>query len=111
MSKGLGKLQRAIVGLLDGSIPRKVYSPGALVTNELLEELERLGLLREGTSRKVAMHTVRRACMSLSDRGIIRGEYIIHDPCYWADVLSWSIAKAKEGGEGEAGATDCDRTA
>jgi len=26
-------------------------------------------------------------------------------------VLSWSIAKAKEGGEGEAGATDCDRTA
>lgn len=67
MSKGLGKLQRAIVGLLDGSIPHKVYTPGAMATNEVLKELECLGLVREGTSRKVAMHTVRRACLSRSE--------------------------------------------
>lgn len=97
MSKGLSKLQRTIVGLLDGTVPRAVYSPGALTTTELLEELECRGLVRPDTARKIAMFTVRRACSSLAERGILAGEYVVHDPYPWADVLSWRSAKTRDG--------------
>lgn len=78
MSKGLSKLQRQIVGLLDGSIKRQVYSSGPLTTAELLEELIASGVMADDRDRKLAMFTIRRACHSLLNRGIIAGEYI-HD--------------------------------
>jgi hypothetical protein len=93
MSRGLSKLQRAIIGLLDGTVPRAVYGRGALTTSELLEELVCRGLVPPERPRKIAMYTIRRACISLLDRGIVTGEYVVHDPCAWTDVLSWRIAK------------------
>ena len=81
------KLQRAIVGLLDGTLERQVYAGGGgLATNEFLEELQARGLVKEGIPRKTAMFTVRRACHSLLDRGILEGEYIIDDDYPWARV-------------------------
>jgi hypothetical protein len=111
MSKGLGKLQRTIVGLLDGTIPHEVYRPGSLTTSELLDELERRGLVRQGTPRKIAMHAVRRTCIALSDRGILDGEYIVHDPCHWAKVLCWNIVARPNRAERETRVADRDASA
>ena len=97
MSKGLGKLQRAIVGLLDGTLKHQVFSAGgALATSELLAELVALGLLEEDLPRKTAMSTVRRACHSLLDRGILEGEYSIDCDYPWAQVASWRINRRKK---------------
>lgn len=96
MSKGLGKLQRVIVGLLDGTLSRKVYAGfGALTTDELLAELEERGIVRSDAARKIRLFAVRRACISLLNRGILEGEYIPHCDYPWATVLSWSVAKRK----------------
>lgn len=98
MGKGLSKLQWAIVGLLDGTLPRKVYGgPGALTTDELLAELEERGIVRSDVARKTRLFTVRRACISLLDRGILEGEYVPHCLYPWARVLSWSVAKKRKG--------------
>ena len=97
MSKGLSKLQRAIVGLLDGTLEHKVYtSGGALATNELLEELQARGLVKEDIPRKIAMFTVRRACHSLLNRGILEGEYCIDCNYPWAEVATWRLIKQKK---------------
>jgi hypothetical protein len=97
MSKGLGRLQRSIVGLLEGTLSRRVFAgSGPLTTDELLAELEERGLVRAETSRKVRLFTVRRACISLLDRGVLEGEYILHPEYPWARVLSWSVAKRKD---------------
>ena len=96
MSKGLGKLQQAIVELLDGTLERQVVSGAALCTNELLEELQARGLVKEDIPRKIAMFAVRRACHSLLDRGILEGEYTID--CYhpWAKVACWRLVEQKK---------------
>ncbi len=97
MSRGLSKLQRAIVGLLDGTIKLRIFSgSGALTTSELLEELRERGLVREDIPRKTAMFTVRRACLSLLERDILEGEYVIDVDHPWARVASWHL-KEREG--------------
>ena len=99
MSRGLGKLQHSIVGLLDGTLKRQVFSSGGgLTTSELLEELQVRGLVKEGTSRKIAMFTVRRACHSLLNRGILEGEYVMDCDYPWAEVVSWRLCKQKRPG-------------
>jgi len=99
MSRGLSKLQRAIVGLLVGTLERQVFSSGGgLTTSELLEELQARGLVKEGISRKIAMFTVRRACHSLLDRGIVEGEYVIDCNHPWAQVACWRLSKQKKPG-------------
>ena len=97
MSRGRSKLQRAIVGLLDGTIEMRVYrGGGVLTTSELLEELRERGLVREDIPRKTAMFTVRRACLSLLERDILEGEYVTDVDHHWAQVASWRL-KEREG--------------
>lgn len=97
MSKGLGKLQRAIVGLLDVTLEGEVYTKGRiLTTNELLDELRARGLVKEDIPRKTAMFAVRRACLSLLNRGILEGEYIIDCNYPWANVASWHLSEPEK---------------
>ena len=94
MSKGLGKLQDAIYGLLDGSKRRRRSAGcGALTTAELLDELIGFGLLDASVVRKQLMYTVRRSCQALRDRGLIKGEYVVeaHNP--HVRQASWSAIK------------------
>lgn len=92
MSKGLSKLQKAIVGLLDGSIKSRLYrGGGALDTREILEALMDSGEMSSDTNHKSAMFTVRRACLSLLNRGIIKGEYVIDCDYPWAKTASWTF--------------------
>ncbi|MGA2797774.1 MAG: hypothetical protein ABSE63_09360 [Thermoguttaceae bacterium] len=99
MSKGLSKLQKDIVGLLDGSLKRMVYSPGdSLTTRELLEELIEHDEMSSDTNHKVAMFTVRRACLSLLSRDIIKGEYGIDCDYPWAKIASWTIIEKRQKG-------------
>ena len=95
MSRGISKIQRAIVGLLDGSVRHQVYrgSGGPLATRELWEELISLGLMRSDTPRKHAMFTVRRACRSLLDRGILQGRYVWDCDNPGRQTASWKIAE------------------
>jgi len=76
MSKGISKLQRAIKGILEGTVQRRVYSggPGEMITAELVDEMVEAGLVKEATdkaSKRAAMFTVWRACDSLCRRGLI----------------------------------------
>jgi hypothetical protein len=96
MSKGLSKLQRTIVGLLDGSLKRQFYRGGALITSELLAELVDREAVREDMPRNMAMFTVRRACMSLVERGILEGEYSIHADYPWAKVITWRLVSDQD---------------
>jgi hypothetical protein len=102
MSKGLGKLQKTILGLLDGSLPLQCYrSSGALTTRELFDELAERGTTSLDTPRKTAMSATRRACLSLLDRGHIEGEYTIDFDYPGARIASWRLAtRAKTPGEG-----------
>lgn len=100
MSKGLSKLQRHVVGLLDGSIKHTIYSGGKgseLTTRELLEELVEAGLLPEGRDRKQAMFTVRRACMSLLRRDLLTGRYAWDCDNVGRRIATWKTAPAKAG--------------
>jgi hypothetical protein len=92
MSKGLSKLQKAIVGMLDGSIKHDVYSSGnTLTTRELLEELIAHDEMPSDANHKSAMFTVRRACLSLLNRDILQGEYMIDCDYPWAITASWTL--------------------
>jgi hypothetical protein len=91
MSKGLSKLQKAIVGLLDGTIKHEVYSGKTLSTRELLEELIEHDEISRDSNHKTAMFTVRRACLSLLNRDILQGEYIIDCDYPWAKTACWTL--------------------
>lgn len=78
MSRGLSRIQQAIVGLLRGEVRRNCYSGGgSLTTGELAEELEALGLVdREWPKHwRQSVFVVRRACRSLLRRGLVTGKY------------------------------------
>jgi len=97
MSKGLSKLQQEIVGLLGGSIRREVFrGSGALTTGELLEELQCRGVVRDDAPKKIAMFTVRRACNSLLQRGLVDREYEIHCDYPWAKVAVWTLKETRK---------------
>jgi hypothetical protein len=92
MGKGLSKIQTTIVGLLDGSIKSQVYrNSGAFTTRELLEELIACGVMSDDTPHKFAMFTVRRACLALINRDILKGVYEIDCDYPWAQIATWSI--------------------
>ena len=91
MSKGLSKLQQVIVSLLSGKERGLCYANATvLTTSELLAELEERELLNRNTARKIRLFTVRRACTSLLNRGLVQGNYVFTDVS--ARELSWSIA-------------------
>ena len=93
MSKGLSKLQKTILGLLDNSLPGSCYRwSGTLTTRELLHELIIRGMISRDSPKKSAMATIRRACMSLLERGHIEGEYDIDSDYPWATIVSWRLA-------------------
>ncbi|MEX2111894.1 MAG: hypothetical protein WD845_01835 [Pirellulales bacterium] len=77
MSKGLSKRQSLIVGLLTGTVRGKVYggADDGLSTPELVDELYQHEALPDGMSRQQAVFTVRRACDSLCQRGLLEGVY------------------------------------
>jgi hypothetical protein len=97
MSKGIGKLQKTILGLLDGSLQLQCYhSSGALTTRELFDELVERGTISLDAPRKTAMSAIRRACLSLLDRGHIEGEYEIDNDYPWARIASWRLTRRDE---------------
>lgn len=76
MSKGLSKMQRQILGLLDGTEKPCFYScGGTLTTSELRDELVECRMLDESRPRKQLMAMVLRACRSLLDRDLVEGVY------------------------------------
>jgi hypothetical protein len=94
MSRGISKLQRTIIGLLDGSLNSRVYRAGGVfITRELLEELREAGVMSEEQSRKSAMDTVLRACHSLVRRGLLVGERTIDTDDCRLTTISWQIPK------------------
>jgi hypothetical protein len=75
MSKGISKLQRGILDLLQGKSQGQVYTSGTeLTTSELLDEMQVRELVKT-QNRKEALFTIRRACDSLCRRGLIKGTY------------------------------------
>jgi hypothetical protein len=95
MSKGLSKIQVSILGLLDGSIKKQSFSgSGSLTTSELLEELIACEIKTSDSPRKIAMFSVRRACLSLVERGLIEGVYTIDCDYPWAKTIAWSIVSS-----------------
>lgn len=97
MSKGLGRIQRTIVGLLDGSLKRKLFCGGGrLTTSELLAELQERGVIRDDVPRKVALFTVRRACHALVQPELLEGEYEIDVDFPWAETIRWRLKQRKE---------------
>ena len=73
MSRGLSKIQRAIMRQLEGPGRGHFYRCGSLGTRELVEELKESGILREDMPSKFSNFTVRRACFSLVRRGLVEG--------------------------------------
>jgi hypothetical protein len=90
MSKGLSTLQRRILGLLDGSIPHKVFTPGTLTTAQLRAELIQADLMSSDQERKLAMFTIRRACRSLVHRAYITCTYEIDNDNPGRRVATWT---------------------
>jgi len=96
MSKGPGKIQRAILDLLSGRASGPVYNGGGNTTPELTDNLQALGILPEGKMRrKTAAFRVSRACGALYYRGLIEVEWV-WDEDHRVNCWSWSMKK--EGG-------------
>jgi len=88
MSKGPGKLQRAILSLLSGK-GRNVYGgAGSLTTGELVEELQRAELVPD--NRRAAAFRVYRACRSLYWHKRLVAELIFIDGVR-AESWAWSL--------------------
>lgn len=97
MSRGLGRLQAAILALLNGSARTRVFVAGGreFTTDELLEELEEAGVLKSAGNRKAAMFAIRRACRGLEERGLAdRTEVSTGKAPYFA--ASWKLARKEE---------------
>jgi hypothetical protein len=89
MSRGLSRMQKTILGLLDGSLQGRVFrSGGDLGTAELRAELLEAGILATEDQRQ-GMYTVWRACASLARRGLLQGERTIDCDYPWARTISW----------------------
>jgi hypothetical protein len=94
VSRGLSKIQRHIVGILSGTTRPLVFrSGGTLTTGELLDELREAGLVREDGPRGVGTFTVRRACLSLHRRGLIRGVYTRLCDLPLSLTIAWRAAR------------------
>ena len=94
MSRGLSKIQRVVLGLLDGTERGMVYqSTTALDTGEMLDELVERGMVKDG-NRKLAMFTVRRACDSLLSRGLISGKNVFDSNNPGRRTICWSKKEA-----------------
>jgi hypothetical protein len=92
MCRGLSRMQKTILGLLDGSLPGQVFrSGGALSTAELRAELLEAGILATEDQRQ-GMYTVWRACASLARRGLVQGERTTDCDCPWVKTISWRAA-------------------
>jgi hypothetical protein len=91
-------MQTTILGLLRGTERRRCYSGsgGALLTRELLDELEERELIDSG-NRKTALFSVRRACRSLAARGFIDGKYEVDDDNPDVSSIAWSIKSIESG--------------
>jgi hypothetical protein len=80
MSRGPGKLQRAIFDVL-------ASAEGSLKTSELLEELAAFGLADISANRKASITRVLRACHGLVSRGALTMKYgddlAGHLTCRW----------------------------
>ncbi len=96
MSKGLSKIQKTILGLLEGTEKGRIFAchGGSLLTSELVDELVDRGLLKEDAPRKQLMFTVVRACGSLVHRGLLEG---IYESDEWGrHTISWEASKKKQ---------------
>jgi hypothetical protein len=98
MSRGLGKLQRTILGLLRGTERGEVYrNSGSLTTRELVEELRTREMLNDAKPEKQHLAAVRRACDGLARQGLLGGVYHRDDPFVGAYMITWTAtAKAQE---------------
>lgn len=91
MSRGPGKLQRAILDRLAGR-NCKVYRSGAnmgLTTYELTEEMREDGLVPE--ERRTSGYRVYRACIALYRRGLIDAEASSEWDRFVRFTWSWSL--------------------
>ncbi len=94
MSRGLSKRQALILGLLTGTEHVRSFAcGGALTTAQLVEALIEREMLSATISRKQQIWTVRRACISLLNRGLVEGTYTRVDPYVWARTISWKATK------------------
>lgn len=93
MSRGISRLQRTIVGILDGSLRRKAYSPGPLDTRELVEELRAQGAMSDEKPQRQAMATVVRACRNLIGRGLVSGRRVPRIDLIGRITICWSAVR------------------
>ena len=96
MGTGLSPLQKAIIATLDGTARRHCYSAGPLITNELMEELIKAGVIAQPRNRrqhKLRIHALRRACNALVRRGILTRSEAWSDGLAPLRVISWRIAE------------------
>jgi len=84
MSRGPGKLQRAVFDVL-------ASAGRSLKTAELCEELVTLGLTSMGENRKSDVAKVLRACHGLVERGVISMDYDVSSAGQWS--CSWKAMK------------------
>ena len=98
MSRGPGRLQRSILGLLDGSAKAHYFANphGGLTTAELLEELGHAGVTDDARPRKELMAKVLRACASLQDRGLLSGEYVADDVNAGRETVCWKSTASRQ---------------
>ena len=78
MSRGLSKMQRTIVALLEAMPPSTVPpTMGGATTAQLYEFLQRMGLFgqTDEANAKSEAASVRRACRGLAQRDLIHGYY------------------------------------
>jgi hypothetical protein len=91
MSKGVGKLQTAILGLLRGEIRKMVYGGcGDHTTPELVDELLAHGILNADKPRRQHLWAILRACDSLARRELLDGKYVYSDD-QRCEVVMWSL--------------------
>ena len=94
MGRGLSKQQTVILGLLRGTERSKVYAKSReFTTAELLDELAARDFVNDDAPRRHQIFTVRRACDSLLNRGLVEAEYTHVEPYIWARILSWKAKK------------------
>lgn len=106
MSRGPGKLQRAIVDLLGGKRPLAQFGSSGpksavLTTSELLEELVAAEVLPDvNDAREFQLASVRRACAGLVERGVLEGEYAT-DAITMRLTIEWRVKPAATGTDGQ----------
>jgi hypothetical protein len=89
----MSALQASILDILTRK--RLIYYPnGHMSTPELLEELVDRNfypLLPENGGRKKALYSIRRACETLQDRGLISGSPVPDSLHPWVMTIEWAL--------------------